>query len=116
MKLWTMPRHYFGQEWDGYYVSLGQTRDSDSVERSNFRTAWERLNELPGSEDARGDEKLLIVRERHWACGWVEWIAIHESLSEHVTLGNAIDSRISDYPVLSEDDLSRLEFEEGGAE
>ena len=114
MRKWKLPRYYSGATWDGYYVSLGQHRDSDAVDRSNFRAAWDRLNSIPGSEDARGEELLCIVRENHWAVGWVEWIAIHESLTAHVEEGNRIAAKLEDYPVLDEEALSALEFEEGG--
>lgn len=40
IKRWTMPDSYFGETWPDYYSSgVGQSRDSDSLERSNFAEA-----------------------------------------------------------------------------
>jgi hypothetical protein len=37
LKHWTRPRDYFGAEWSRYYsAGVGQSRDSDCLEQSNF--------------------------------------------------------------------------------
>jgi hypothetical protein len=111
MRMWKLPSNYSGANWEGYYVSLSQHRDSDAVTRSNFQAAWERLKAIRGVTVL---QQLCIVRENHWAIGWVEWIAIHESLTAHVEEGHRISAKLEDYPVLDEEALSALEFEEGG--
>lgn len=69
VKPWSLPASYAGATWDGYHTAgIRQTRDSDALARSNFRCAWAAIHAV--SPDAQ------IVREGHWACGWVEWIAI----------------------------------------
>ena len=70
LKRWTMPNSYFGAVWPNYYVFLGQHRDSDALTRSNFTCGLKAL----GGES----ETVEVVRESHWAVGWVEWIAIHQ--------------------------------------
>ena len=65
LKRWTRPRDYFGAEWSRYYsAGLGQSRDSDCLEQSNFAVM---LHELGGESDT-----VIVVRESHWAVGWVE--------------------------------------------
>lgn len=104
MKRWTYPKDYLGATWYGYYVFLSQHRDSDAVDRSNFAVA---LAELGGQSDT-----VIVVRESHWAVGWVEWIAIHESDTASQAKANAMLERIADYPLLDEGHYSDLQWRE----
>lgn len=101
---WTRPKNWFGTEWPAYYVFLGRTRDSDAMERSNFICA---LIELRGETDT-----VKIVRERHFLCGWIEWIAIHESDSKALETADKALEALEDYPVLNDEHFSDLEHEE----
>jgi hypothetical protein len=68
---WTKPDNYFGKAWPDYFDSgVGQSRDSDVLERPKFESMLESL----GGES----NTVLVVRETHWSLGWVEWIAIHQ--------------------------------------
>jgi hypothetical protein len=97
-----MPRHYFGDTWPDYYsAGVGQSRDSDCLEQSNFAVMLERL----GGES----ETVMVVRESHWAVGWVEWIAIHESDAAALAIADAQQERLQNYPVLDEDDFCQRE-------
>ena len=98
---WKMPEHYAGEVWPEYFVFLGQHRDSDALTRSNFTCA---LRAIGGAAQ--------VVRERHWAVGWVEWIAIHQDDAETLARASAIAERLADYPVLDEDHFSELEYSE----
>lgn len=104
LKRWTLPDSYIGEHWDKYFVFLGQHRDSDSLSRSNYQRGLE----LIGGES----ETVMTIRERHWAVGWVEWIAIHESDEEALKKADAIAGRLEAYPVLDEDHWNLLEEEE----
>lgn len=104
IKRWARPDHYAGASWPEYFVFLGQHRDSDSVTRSNFEVG---LRELGGESDT-----VFIVRERHWAVGWVEWIAVHESNEAAIEAADEMLCAIEDYPVLSDDHHSELEWNE----
>lgn len=105
LKRWTMPSHYFGAVWPDYYGSgVGRSRDSSSLERSNFTCM---LRDLGGET-----ETVRVVRESHWAVGWVEWIAIHESDSRALAIADKNKARLEDYPVLNEDHWSELEWSE----
>lgn len=101
---WTRPDHYFGAVWPEYYGSgIGQTRDSDALTRSNFRSMLVAL----GGES----ETVIVVRESRWSCGWVEWIAIHETDATALETANEIAGRLKDYPVVDEEDFYELESE-----
>jgi hypothetical protein len=104
LKLWTMPDSYFGASWPGYYVFLGQHRDSDSLARSNFTCGLEAI----GGES----ETVQVVRESHWAVGWVEWIAIHQDDEKALQIADEIKAALEDYPVVNEDHWSELEWNE----
>lgn len=104
LKRWTLPDSYCGEHWDEYFVFLGQHRESDSLSRSNYQRGLE----LIGGES----ETVLTIRERHWAVGWVEWIAIHESDEEALKKADAIAGRLEAYPVVDEDHWTALEWEE----
>jgi hypothetical protein len=106
LKKWTMPRNYFGEEWPEFFVGLSQTRDSDCLERSNFACFLAGL----GGES----ETVLVIREGHWACGWVEWIAIHQDATQAIEKAEKMMERLEDYSVLNEDDFSEREEKEAG--
>lgn len=119
---WTRPDCYFGAEWHGFYsAGFGQSRDSDVLESSNFQTAYDELKtldtelsvesqDIPGALD--GECSVQIVREGHWAVGWVEWIAIHKSNTAALDRARELCKRANDYPILDESDYSNREHEE----
>lgn len=105
LRKWTKPTCYAGASWPDYYSSgVGQSRDSDSLEQSNFTCMCEAL----GGES----ETVIVVRESHWAVGWVEWIAIHESDAKALQIADEVQKRLEDYPVINEDHWSELEWNE----
>ena len=101
---WKSPDNYIGAEWPDYFVFLGQHRDSDALTRSNFECGLVWL----GGES----ETVRVIRERHWAVGWVEWIAIHESAAAKLKTAENILRRLEAYPVLDEEHFSELEWRE----
>lgn len=105
LKRWTMPEHYAGEVWPAYYsAGIGQSRDSDALERSNFACM---LAALGGETDT-----VAVVRERHWAVGWVEWIAIHQDDEAALHEADSIVKQLQDYPVINEEHFCNLEYEE----
>jgi hypothetical protein len=103
LKRWTRPACYIGEEWPEYYsAGVGQSRDSDCLEQSNFAVM---LAELGGESDT-----VIVVRESHWAVGWVEWIAIHETDTAALAIADAQCGRLADYPILDEMDWSEREW------
>lgn len=123
LTLWQYSDNYAGAQWTDYYGSgVGQHRDSDALERSNFECMKAALNDLdnsapftpPDATDSAGDEiqSRIVVHEGHWAVGWVEWIAIHDTDTAALTLCNNIMEGLSDYPVIDETHFSEIETEE----
>lgn len=104
LERWKLPGSYVGAEWSDYYRSgVGQHRDSSCLEQSNFVVM---LKALGGESDT-----VQVVREGHWAVGWVEWIAIHESDTKALREADRQLARLEDYPVLDDDDWSQREWE-----
>lgn len=107
---WKHPSNYFGATWEDYYsAGFGQSRDSDTLEESNFAVASEELLKL--NSDYGDETTVQIVRENHWAVGWVEWIAIHWSNIQAYQRALQLCEQTEDYPVLDEDHWSNLEYE-----
>ena len=103
LKLWTLPDSYFGELWPNYYSSgFGRSRDSDDLEESNFEVARKALESFEG---------VQVVRESHWAVGWVEWIAIPADSPEALQIADDLCERRDQYPVLDEADFSDRETE-----
>lgn len=111
---WTLPSCYMGATWEGWYYFLGQNRDSDCLTRSNFRVAYAAVAPLATGVDCDGVGTAGVqkVRENHFFCGWIEWIAIHESNVDALKKADELAAKIEDYPALNEDDWSTLEDEE----
>lgn len=108
MKLWEHPNSYAGATWEGWCMSLGQHRDSDTVERSNFQVAVSMLDAGRWTEEL----ETHIVRENHGAVGWVEWIAVHPSDPVALWEACSIEARLENYSILDEEHLSILESDE----
>jgi hypothetical protein len=109
LKRWTMPSHYFGATWPNHYsAGVGQSRASDSLERSNFVCM---LLALGGESDV-----ITVVRESHWLVGWVEWIAIEADgtpeSDKALAIADDIKRRLEDYPVINEEHWSETETED----
>lgn len=105
LKLWTMPDDYIGEAWPTTYsAGVGQSRDSDALERSNFAAMLAAI----GGES----ETVTVVHEGHWAVGWVEWIAIQQDDDKALEIADKLVEGLEDYPVIDENDFSEREQEE----
>lgn len=125
---WERPESWAGKPWYGWFVGLGQTRDSDTLTRSNFEVFLKALRELPevtvdDTENAQQDwrtyeevwtetDTVYVVQESHWACGWIDWIAIHPKNEAAIKLADEMLCALSDYPVLDDEHFSELEMNE----
>ena len=108
-KPWVRPSSYAGATWEGWLVFLSRTRDSGLLDNHNFETALEALRDVART-DAE-EATVRVVRESHWACGWVEWIAIHPSDARAVSLANELADCLDEYPILDEHRFSDREYE-----
>lgn len=107
-----------GAVWPEWFVFLRQNRDSDELTQSNFACGLAAVKAVASKEpcvSADADESdmatVQTVSENHWACGWVEWIAIHESDSAALACADKLMAWLENYPVLDESDWSEREME-----
>jgi tRNA/tmRNA/rRNA uracil-C5-methylase (TrmA/RlmC/RlmD family) len=104
LEKYTRPQYYMGPNYYEYYPFLGRSRDSSILENCNFQ---EGLKAIGGES-----ETVLVIRDHHWAVGWIETIYIHESNDQALQIADEITAALSDYPVISDDKLSEMEWEE----
>lgn len=111
---WTMPTCYAGETWEDYYsAGVGQSRDSDALERANFQAMRTLLKACPEVEVGdNGENSVQVVRESHWAVGWIEWIAIHESNTVALAVADKAKGEIANCHILDEELFSQFEDEE----
>jgi hypothetical protein len=108
LERWTMPQNYFGAIWPNYFGSgCGQHSESDALDRSNFTCM---LTALGGASDT-----VIVVRESHWAVGWIEWIAIHQDDDRALRIADEIMEQLEDCPVIDEEHWHEVEYEDANA-
>lgn len=120
---------YFGdlplfESWG--YSGIGQSRDSETAERSNYRRIFEDMGKLFPDEDTETNMLSWVTdfRASHWAVGWVESIVVRVlyDADEDITPQNITSAfrhiagiaryLRDDYPLYDESDYSALEYEE----
>lgn len=94
---------YWGERGE-WYIVAAQTRDSGTIDRSNFTTLLKRL----GGEG----EYVVVERANHWAVGWVEYLIVHPSNRAGLRTAILAHSAYSTYPILDESHFSEVEDEE----
>jgi hypothetical protein len=100
---WDLDRWAESHGWASVGIGpVGQLRDSDALERSNFAAARAILDAAGARYDA--------VTFGHWAVGWVEDIAYDAGDPATVAAVEGIAARLADYPCLDELEWSRLEW------
>lgn len=88
------------QSW--LVLPVSRTRDSGSLDESNFAVA---LEQLGGESDT-----VEVHRFGHWGPGWYEIIIINPEDAAAVKTAEEIESALADYPILSDDDYSERQF------
>lgn len=102
LKPYQRPDSYIGPDYYDYYPFLGRSRDSKSWEESNFHCG---LKAIGGESDT-----VLVIRDNHWAVGWVETIYIHKDNATALETADKIHEDLQDYPIIDDDDLSEREW------
>lgn len=100
---WVRPDYYAGPDHTDSVAVLGQSRDSDLVEESNFQVALDLL----GGES----ETVEVIRDGHWACGWVETIRVSIRDLEKIKIACEIEDSLENYGVLDDDHHSQMEWD-----
>lgn len=85
-------------------VPVSQTRDSETLEQSNFASAVKLLSDTD-------DDNYQIHRFGHWGPGWFEIILVKPN-SPSCEIAESIESSLEDYPILDETDWSEREFKQ----
>jgi len=94
-------------ELDAFYMApISQNRDSDCLTRSNWIVGTEEI--LKASQH----EETEVHRFGHWACGWYEMLLIHPADLPALRVAAAMAADLENYPVLSDEHLTELEYEE----
>lgn len=94
---------YWG-EHEGWGIAYSQHRDSEALERSNFRA-------MLAICEAEDDDAVTVESMSHWAVGWVEYILVRPDSAAWLAAEQARE-RLDDYPVLDDDDYSEEEYRE----
>ena len=98
--------NYAGADLSAYFVApVSITRDSQTLERSNWEVVTDELCEL-SEHDETGS-----VSMGHWACGWYEIFLIHESDAPALQAADRWACALADYPVADEEHHSQLEWD-----
>jgi len=92
---------FLDERQDWFVLPVIQTRDSNCLERSNFKVALEML----GGES----ETVEVHRFGHWGPGWFEIIVIDPSRE---TEGENIEKALSNYPLLDEDGYCEMQYDQ----
>jgi hypothetical protein len=105
LERWTKSQNYFGAVWPNYFgAGVSQSAESDALDRSNFACM---LRALGGASDT-----VIVVRESHWAFGWVEWLAIHQDDDRALRIADAIKGKLKGHPVIDDEHLSEVEYQD----
>lgn len=114
LETWELPRNYTGQMFDGYIELVGQSRDSDALDRSNYESiakdAKAALGSLPDFDD--NTPMLQSASASHWAVGWVETVYVHWSRVECLNFAADVLAKLAAYPIYDESHCSQLEHHE----
>lgn len=94
---------YYGER-EGWLIALNVHRDSDALERSNWRI-------ITPSILAADPNDAAIERMNHWAVGWIDYLLVRPG-SPAQTAAEGWAERLANYPVADEEDFSALEFGE----
>lgn len=121
---------YFGSLplFESWGLTFGQNRDSDVLERSNYRRLLSDAEGVATAEDGDNAEDasdyIQSVHMSHWLCGWIDQVAVRVLIDpdkgievDNITntfkfVAQACLYLRDEYPIYDESDYSELEFEE----
>lgn len=117
---WDLDYYAAAKDWAGVGIAISQTRDSDTVEKSNWIVTVEDFIERFGAKGdgyifgkgehyAGGD--IAVASLNHWAVGWVEFLVFNTEREDIALAVADIHVRLERYPVLDDEHHSKLEWE-----
>ena len=93
---------------DWFVMPIGQNRDSNTIQRSNFTVMQKHF-----SEKDEEQESYEIHRFRHWGNGWFEILVFNPKNSSLLELAQDLKNELELHIVLDEDHWLQLEIENG---
>lgn len=119
---WVHPEYYAGFSPSRSYVVAQMHRDSDALQRANYRVIRDRLIDayraaLGAAADpglcADEEADLIEWEARHWAVGWVRTLAVNfDAPTEVLDEMAGILDELEAYPILDEELYSEMEADE----
>lgn len=91
------------QNW--LLVPVSRTRDSGILSNSNFETAEKMLDDIDPERESFESHSF-----GHWGPGWFEILIVAPN-SRAAAIAQEIGDALENYPVLSDDDYSKREWE-----
>jgi len=111
---WDLDRYAEQLGWRGVGVALAQHRDSDVMDRSNWRVIVADFGKRFGGSAANDGlpKSMSITRLGHWAVGWMEWLTYDTADEKVAAAVEQWQKALREYPVADEDDYSQLQIED----
>lgn len=119
---WKHPSDYGGFSPEGDFGVVGQTRDSEALDRSNYERIFEDLQafaeqfgDAPERDDIESGDMPWVYdfRASHWAVGWVEYVLVRQDAPDALQgMVREILDALANYPVYDDEHFSQLEYEE----
>lgn len=101
---WPIGGSYYGERGH-WLIATGQHRESDALDRSNFRVIVADLT-------ARYPESTAVERATCSLVGWRERLLVDVADADARRAAEAWAERLEDYPVADDEDFSNLEYAE----
>jgi hypothetical protein len=90
------------------FTPFTMNRDSDILAQSNFKTALAIIKKV-------APKYVEVMHTRHWAVGWLDHIMVKTTSKKAMTACFDLYTRLQNYPILDEEDLSRREVEQANS-
>ena len=90
------------QDW--LVLPVLRTRDSGTLDESNYETAEKMLSEADPDGDTWENHRF-----NHWNPGWFDILIVKPNTDAH-RVGEEIEKRLEGYPILDEEDHSEREY------
>jgi hypothetical protein len=99
------------EDAEDFAIVYTHHRDSGLLDQSNAEAIRKALEPFTEGDDP----DVFEERHNHWACGWIDGFAIrvfrNGEITEAFKVYHDLAERMDTYPVLSDEDYSRREYE-----
>lgn len=103
---WNLDTEAADRDWSAIGIGpVGQHRDSDALDRSNFAIVSADLRERFG-------DAVDTASFGHWGVGWIEEVIFDAGRPDVADAVQAWRDALADYPVADDEQFSQLEWED----